>query len=475
MDTVVYELGEGYPALWPSHIVPRAKVVFPKWWEAGIDPLEVLVRETGRRNREVFLTYRINGSDVEEDAEFADWQLSARKQKNRDWLIQAPWGFYYWNFAFQGVRDYKLQVLREVAEMYDADGLQIDFARNPVLFPAGTQWENRHHLTSFMRQLRHSLLEVERDRGRPLLLAVRIPENLMGCHFDGLEVERWVKEGLVDLLIPGCGAAEIDGPGFRRLVAGTPVRIYPSWDPIHPNDGYRQPPIEYWRGLYSRWWAQGADGVHVFNITPEDTIWTSEPGGRLGEIGNPEVMRYRDKVFFVERRSGSHGKKVTGDPYDWETPRHMYLMTYMTAPLPAGLSPEGKVDTLLQVTVTNDVNSAEDRLEALKFRVLLSDPEAEKLPDGERLKTALLWTYLPHKAVNQPPARGIAEKIEVRLNNLLLGEVSTEDGWLTFPVRARQVAPGENLIGIRLKDVPERSGGTIRVEKVELHLDYEES
>ena len=464
VDTVIYELGEGDPAMWASRIVPWAKVVFPKWWEAGIDPLEVLVRETKLRNREVFFTYRINGSDVEEDVEFADWKLPAIKQEHRDWLIQAPWSFYYWNFAFQGVRDYKIRVLREIAEMYDIDGLQIDFARVPLLFPPGTQWKNRDHLTDFMRQLRFSLLEVERNRGWPLLLAVRIPENLVGCHFDGMEVERWVKERLIDLLIPGCGAADIDLAGFRRLVAGTPIRIYPSWDPIHPTEGYRQLPIEYWRGLYSKWWAQGADGIHVFNVGPGDTL-SAAPGFPLaetflpthyrlpGEIGSPEIMRYRDTVFFVERRSGMHGKKITGDPYDWETPRHMYFMTYMLASLPTLLSNEGKVDTLLKLTVTDDVNSAADRLEALRLRLLLSAPQAEKLPDHRRLKPARLSTYPPQEAVNQPPALGIEKNIEVRVNNLLLGEASTEDGWLTFSVRPMQIALGENLIGIRLKDV----------------------
>ena len=475
VDTLVYELGEGYPAMWASNIVPRAKVVFPKWWEAGIDPLEVLVRETKGRQREVFLTYRINGSDVEEDAEFADWQLSAMKREHPEWLIEVPWGLYVWNFAFQEVRDYKLRVLREVAEMYDVDGLQIDFARIPVLFPAGTQWENRDHLTAFMRELRLTLLEVERQRGRPFLLAVRIPENLMGCHFDGLEVERWVREGLVDLLVPGCGAAEVDIAGYRRLVAETPVRVYPSWDPIHPNDGYRQPPIEYWRGLYSRWWAQGADGVHIFNITPEDTVVGSPPGGRLGEIADPEGMRYRDKVFFVERRSGSHGREVTGDPYQWETPRHMFFMTYMTAPLPALVSAGDPADLLLKLTVTDDISSAGDRIEALLLRLLLSDPEAGKVRNQQRLKPARLWTYPGHEAVNEPPVQGIEKGIEVRLNNLLLENASTDDGWLTFPVRARQVAPGDNLIGIRLKHVSEGSGGKIRVEKVELHLHYREA
>jgi len=214
VDSVFYEWGEGYPAMWPSKIVRRAKIEFPRWWEAGIDPVEVLVRETKKRNREVFFTYRLNGSDVEGDSEYADWKLSSIKRQHQDWLIKAPWDFYYWDFTFQGVRDYKVSILREMAEIYDVDGLQIDFTRSPIVLPPGQQWKNREHLTNFMRQLRSTVQEVARKRGRPLLLAVRIPENIVGCHFDGIDVETWGRENLVDLLVPGCGAAEIDIPAF---------------------------------------------------------------------------------------------------------------------------------------------------------------------------------------------------------------------------------------------------------------------
>ena len=73
----------------------------------------------------------------------------------------------------------KLNVVREVAEMYDFDGIQIDFARIPVLFPE-EQWLHRDILTDFMRAVRTTLLDIEEKRGRPLLLAARIPEDLMG-------------------------------------------------------------------------------------------------------------------------------------------------------------------------------------------------------------------------------------------------------------------------------------------------------
>ena len=464
LDTVVYELGEG-PTPWQSMIAPRAKVVFPKWWEAEIDPLEQLVDVAKEQGREVFFSCRLNGSDIEEDAEYGTWKLPELKERHRDRLVKLPWAnIHNWNFAYRGVRDLKVSILREVAGMYDVDGIQIDMARTPIFFPAGEQWENRAHLTAFMRQLREAFQEIARERGRPLLLAVRIPETVIGCTFDGMDVRTWIREQLVDILIIGCGASDVDVQTYRRLTAGTDIRIYPSWDVYHPTDGYRQPPVEYWRGLYSKWWELGAHGVHTFNVTPHDAV--------LQEIGDREGMRYRDKIFIVERRSGSHGPEVTGDPYNWRTPRHQFFMTYMLAPLPAMLDSEGKVDTLVTMTMTDDVDSAGDKLEDVTLRLLVSDIAAKGVPADQRIEPSFLWTYTRHPAKNEPPLRGVENRIEVRINNSLLDNARVKDGWLLFDVRPGQLARGNNLVGIRVAGHPPGHQQKIRIEKVELSVNY---
>ena len=63
IDSIWFEWGEGNTAVWPSEVIPCTENVFPRWWEAGIDPVEVLLTEAKKRDREVFFSYRINGSD----------------------------------------------------------------------------------------------------------------------------------------------------------------------------------------------------------------------------------------------------------------------------------------------------------------------------------------------------------------------------------------------------------------------------
>ena len=54
------------------------------------------------------------------------------KAADPDWLIHLWHPF--WNFAQPGVRKLKLAGLQKVAQMYDFDGIQIDFARVAALF-----------------------------------------------------------------------------------------------------------------------------------------------------------------------------------------------------------------------------------------------------------------------------------------------------------------------------------------------------
>ena len=476
IDALFYTWGDAGGALWPSKYLTRVQKVYPKWWKAGIDPVEVFVKEAHARRLELFFSHRLPDRIASRPVgayripEKPPVHPYSKEQHPEDWFIRpGPVWADFWNFAYQGVRDFKSAILLEVAERYDFDAIQLDFSRSAILFPAGEQWQHRDELTDFVRQFRLRLLEIEKQRGRPYLLAVKVPETLMGCHFDGMDVETWAREKLVDMFFLGNGATDLDIPAFRRITAGTPIKIYAGWDPLHPSEGYREPPIEYWRGLFSTCWHRGADGIHIYNAnggTPDYRYRKI-----LAEIGSPERLKYQDKIFFLQRRGGSMGAPVTGDPQDWHTPRDFYFNTNMFGPLPTLVANDGKSDTLVTLTVSDDVNAAGERLESLRLRMLLSDPSASALPAGDLLQPARLWTY-PHPLTNLPPARGIQDRIEARINNIPLGKPRVDGGWLEFPVEANQLAVGDNLFGLRHSHQPPDRNEQLLIEKVELHVNY---
>ena len=446
IDSVGWCWSEGNEAPYPSKVLPTLldHPVF-KVVPEGIDLLRMGCEESRRRGIESFFSLRINGGD--HDRSYLEHRIPKlpKKWNNKDWLINwnaDPKGppeymspFHksaFWNFAAKGLRDHKVSVLREVAENYDFDGIEVDFARNSPVLQPDQQWQDRDKLTAFMHSLRSALLEVERKRGRPFLLSARVPETVGGCHFDGIDVETWVRDQLVDILNLGCRSMEVDIPAFRRLTAGTAVKLYPSNDFVHVTDGYKPIPLKVGRGIYANWWHQEPDGVYTFNFHYHDQDF------RLyREIGSPETLKYKDKTFVIQRRGGGHAPLLTPYPDDWSTPRFAYANTNMLGQLPASLDKAAKVDNLLFLSMADDVNAAGDRLKSVKLRVLLSK----------------------------------AASIEARLNGVLLPAPDVDELWSEFVTSPKLFAVGSNLISVRFTK-PQSGAAGVSIEKVEVDVVY---
>lgn len=247
----------------------------------------------------------------------------------------------------------------------------------------------------------------------------------------------------------------------------------------HASDGYATPPVEIYRGVAANWLQQGADGIQVFNFNhapdfPYGGVWKTHLAA-YQQIGDLQTLHHKNKVFVVQRRGGGHGTTVVPNPEDWTTPRWMYFNTNMLAPLPASLANDGKADTLLTIAVGDDLAAAGNHLESVELRLLLSDPAAQKLSADARLPTVLVATigHESHGLQNTPPAKGIQDQIEVRINNLLLNSAELQQGWLVFAnVPAEYFALGNNLIGVRVQPYREEIHEKLLIEKLEVHVRY---
>ena len=453
-----------------------------QWARDGINVARVYLQETKKRGLECFYSYRISDgtSQTEFGKEFAE--------AHPDWLVEDEWGNGKWNFAIPEARARKLSVLRELAAEYDFDGLEIDFARGPNNLPFGKLWTHRAALTQFLQELRRLTLDVERKRGRPFLLAARIPDTLVGCHFDGLEVESWVRQNLVDILVLGVRSYELEIERFRHLIGPKPIKIFATLDDHHCTDGYSWPPIEVMRGVVANWWQQGMDTLQTFNwgtapasvrlktgmfvkqayFDDSDRIDVYQQAYR--ELGSPHTLRHKDKTFVVQRRGsgGSGGAEVS----DWRTPRASYQNTNMLGQLPAPLDSAGRVDTLVRVRVGDDVAAEAGRIESLTLHVLLSDPPTGGLPAHRKIEQAPINPFWGRPGLfTSPPRKGVEKRVQVRLNGVLLDQGVAKEGWLVFQPPAGWFAVGENLIGI-LVTGRETQSAAMTVEKVEVRVDY---
>ncbi len=235
------------------------------------------------------------------------------------------------------------------------------------------------------------LLGVERKRGRPFLLAAKVPQNLKGCRIDGFDVEVWVAENLIDIFTLGSRSMEVDLAAFRRITAGRNIKLQPCFDDHHTTDGYRYAPIELLRGVFGNWWQQGADSVCTFNWSngPPETQHTFGddylPGPRSHQQAYQEVGAADTLQFNVERRGG----------YPWA---EGYFNRNDDAPLPADLARDGQPITL-RVRISDDLPECANRVGSVLLRTVLfgaSDDEAADLSafwERHHLSTTALPCY----------------------------------------------------------------------------------
>ena len=163
------------------------------------------------------------------------------------------------NFAIPEVRAARLEELRECCERYPLDGLDLDFQRFPIYFPQDKGRAHIETMTAWMRQVRAMTRTVGRQRSRPLLLSARILAKPEQCLAIGLDPVTWAKEDLLDFVtISHYLRNDFPLPlsDYQSLITNIP--IYASIEVEPEADNYRR--------IAQQLWADGADGLSMFNF-----------------------------------------------------------------------------------------------------------------------------------------------------------------------------------------------------------------
>ena len=462
IDTIFWDvsLGDTY-SVYPSRVLPPSPDIhLAAWRKQGFEWIPAMLDGCRQRKLEVFWHHRFSEVDIRPEGGLEMEKLSPLKAKHPDWVIHSWWWQGLWNAASPGLRAHKLEVLREVAETLDIDGIQIDFARHIPCLPPGRQWEMREHVTEFLRMMRTMLTEVGRRRRRPLQLAAKVPETLRGCREDGFDIAVWSKENLIDLLTLGSRTMTVNVEEIRRAV-GPRVKLSPCLDDHHATDGYRSPPVEFFRGVATNWLEQGADSVTTFNWAAAPPEVARPVGGRVApasqgiayrEIGELATMRRKDKLFVVERRGG----------YPWAEGYHG---RNDHLPLPARLANHGRPSVFPLRAYETDILRAELSLVLFQARaadrleIRVNGKILAQSGPGQDWKDAQIFSPKP-----QPNSGGKGE-YTVDANQKLLR--------IACAVPPALLRRGENEVAVRVLGRPAfRIGEDIQVEKVEIAVTY---
>jgi len=280
-------------AKWPESEKQRFQNL-KAFFDAGVDPYAIMFSETKRRGREALLTFRMNddhGNDFLRTQFLADhpeWSLGTKQYQGKGAL----------DFARDEVRDYTFRLIEEAVRRYDCDGIELDFNRFPNFFKAGSVDERVAKMNSLVERVRKMLDEVGRERGRRLVLAVRVPSNfgrtpptpetarLLGC-----DVPAWVKHGWVDFVavsefLHERGDLPIDK--WKQVI--TTVPVYGGIE-CTKGGGAKNLTADEYRQAATQLIYAGSDGVYLFNF------FTSREGGKaayeppfevLSELATPD-------------------------------------------------------------------------------------------------------------------------------------------------------------------------------------------
>ena len=208
--------------------------------------------------------------------------------------------------------DAQIEIIEEICQRYDVDGFELDYIRHPVLFsrrmrgePCTT--EEIAIITSMMEEIRSLTDAAAERRGRPLLIAARVPDTFGTCLDNGMDVVTWLEEDLTDLLIIGGGYAPWSLPVETWVEAAGPHGV-----PVYPCVNLGKESLPLVRGLASNWYRAGVDGLYFWNLGTPFEFMTGEQlletrrscYACVHEVGEANMLVGKDKLFSVDSDTG---------------------------------------------------------------------------------------------------------------------------------------------------------------------------
>ena len=165
------------------------------------------------------------------DAPWPDSHLFSRFYQDNPQFHLKPWGGRSWgarglDYAHPEVREHYLSLVRELAQGYDFDVLELDFLRFPFYFDRNDVERHCREMTGFIREVR----EILKSTGRSIALIPRVASSPGAARQLGFDVQTWAREGIVDGITVGnmlTTSWDAAVEQFREAV-GPQVAIYAS-------------------------------------------------------------------------------------------------------------------------------------------------------------------------------------------------------------------------------------------------------
>jgi len=391
-DTYSYEteigerFGEGFDNLDEGH---QANVDNLRYLEANHGgPVTVIAELCKRAGLDFFPSVRMN---EHYDMDVTSPSYSKLRRDHPEYLIgrgedipgpTLEWGIRTGlNYAIPEVREYMASIIVELITRFDVDGIELDYMRHPGYFRIEEAYANRYLMSDLIRYVRQEMDEVSAKKGKPLDLIIRVPPTIRDCARVGLDVETWLNEGLVDVVIAGGGFIPFETPidEFVEAAEGTGCQI------VGPLEALRGTLNELtMRAIAARYWEQGAQGLYLFNYYSMSTEWRQNV---LGALVDQERLSRLDKRYEFDKRGNVRPDSQLGFSFQNAIPSTQLataLETTLVGP-----------STSLNINIADDLDGAKSANELGECTVGLL---LGNLAAGDRIEVTLNGTRLDTSA-----------------------------------------------------------------------------
>ncbi|MCU6792577.1 hypothetical protein OB236_10625 [Paenibacillus sp. WQ 127069] len=237
------------------------------------DPVALSLQTAREIGVDFFIAYRMNDHHY---VKLKHAQTHGSFWRSHPEYLLEPTGSAF-NYLVPEVRDYYFSLLKELAENYDIDGMELDLMRSPRYFPDNQIAEGTLVMNEFIRRIRSMLNDIGESRGKHLSLSVRVPHRIAEGLKVGLDTEAWDREGLVDMVNISSyfkttleiGIEEYKSRIKNALIYGE-LHFVTNTGSSRSALGYsnninRKTTKEIYETAALQYWKRGVDGISFFN------------------------------------------------------------------------------------------------------------------------------------------------------------------------------------------------------------------
>lgn len=423
------QVGDRFLADYPARPGADYYNLTPWLHERETDPLQAQVDFARSHDKEIFVGVRVNDSTHDQyERPGAPFLLYSPFKRAHPELIMstdvnAPlygtWSAF--DFGQAEFRAYFAAVVKELIRDYDIDGVAFDFFRDYTLFRSvvmggAASGRERQLLTDLFAEIRDYAEVIGKQRGKPILISVKLPDSVGYLRQIGIDLREWLRRDLVDLVIGGGYTHMETWSDFADLCHRYGAKYYASVEPdLGPSSS--QIPAVFNRnnpaaafGTASAALRGGADGVQYFNLFSLTSVQT---------MMRPDLdaLAAENKRSFVSDRYGGfqEGWLRGGGRFSKKMPR-------LSVETPSLLLPGGKNRFVLEYG---------------------DDPRAWQASDQPALIAAL------YARVEDP------RLLRVSINKVRLTYLESTGQTHYFRVPVRALRPGANPVKITLPEDPD--------------------